>query len=298
MMSFENTGFSNKEKEVKPFYKQFEQRKKINIPGGNIEIVDVSPENLKTEVPTMFSPGWGNTPEALKASMAELVTSGRRVLTVDHPRYGGEVEENNEYTDEELRKALSILATIQESGVEKVDTIGYSEGGINTIIAASLAPEKFRNIVLVDPGGMVGKTSFMTLLKRFSKFMAKTGIETITKPETKKNINIATKELFKYFLKNPSRALKESSEIATYEIQEKLEELRKKGIGISVIHGVDDDVFPMEEVQNKTGKEHVDGFYSVKGGHAEIVQHPEKYMDLVDDALDKLEEKGKKDNQI
>ena len=282
---------SIKNKERDMFEDQFNDRKKINIPGGDIEIVDVSPEKLKTEVPTLFAPGWANTPDALKPAFKQLVDSGRRVLTVDHPRKGGEVEESEEYSEEELRKALSLLATIQDSGVDKVDAVGYSEGGINTVIAASLAPEKFRNIVLVNPGGMVGKTSFLTLVQRFSKVLARTGVETITKPETKENIDVVTKELFKYFFKNPVRALKEGSEISGYEIQEKLKELKNLGVGVSVIHGVDDEAFPMKEVQNKTNKDQLDGFYSVKGGHAEILRYPDQYMGLVDKALDDLEKK-------
>ena len=70
-----------------------------------------------------------------------------------------------------------------------------------------------------------------------------------------------------------------------------LRDLHQKGIGISVIHGVDDPVFPMDKMQEIVKADQIDGFYSVKGDHNEIYVHPEKYIPLVDEALQSLENK-------
>jgi len=65
---------------------------------------------------------------------------------------------------------------------------------------------------------------------------------------------------------------------------------------ISIIHGVDDKFFPMERVQKMTTSKIVDGFYSVKGTHNEILLHQETHTKLIGQVLDALEKKSEKDN--
>ncbi len=71
------------------------------------------------------------------------------------------------YPKEEVRKALNILGVLEEKDVEKTDVIAHSEGAVNTLIAASLYPEKFRNIVLFGPAGLIGEDTFTRLFQGF-----------------------------------------------------------------------------------------------------------------------------------
>ena len=82
--------------------------------------------------------------------------------------------------------------------------------------------------------------------------------------------------------------------MTSVKITELLVKLKNRGIGISIIHEVDDLTFPMDRVQKNAKSEQLDRFYSVKGGHNELYLNPEKYMTLVEYAFTSLENKAKK----
>lgn len=263
---------------------------------GDVEVVDIKPEEVKTETPVTVAPGWGNTPENLKEFLISLAQRNRRVLSVSHSRqeHGikGVIEPKNDSHDlEEIHKALTIISTLREKGIDRTDAIGYSEGGINLLIAAQYDPERFRNIVLANPAGMIGKDNIFDLAKRFIAEMNSGTKDLLVKPEIRKPIAIFLKEISNYIAKNPLKTYREVKAISEGDIRGLLKELREKGVGISIIHGVDDRVFPMDKVQQNITTEHADGFYSIKGGHAEIFLHPEKITTVADEALDALEKR-------
>ncbi|MFH1183029.1 MAG: alpha/beta hydrolase [Candidatus Moraniibacteriota bacterium] len=262
---------------------------------GEIEIMVGSPdpEKLKSDTPVFIAPGWGNTAETLKSSLGVLAERGRESYTLDYPRKK-QLDSISEIATEELQKAVSILATLRQEGIKKTDAVGYSEGGINLAVAASMEPDKFRNIVFVAPGGMVGQDSSLKLAGRFSLGALIDTLNTMVKPETVLPALKYTKELLKYIGKNPAMAMREVGAIAQSDITELCKQLKEKGIGISFVCGVDDKAFPMERVQKQANTEMLDGFYSVKGGHGELVLHPEKYTSLVEEALSALEKKAEK----
>ncbi len=92
---------------------------------------------------------------------------------------------------------------------------------------------------------------------------------------------------------NPLQAIKSIFAITNADIREMLEAIHEKGIGISVIHGVEDRAFPMAKMQEVINPKHVDGFYSVKGLHGAYMFEPKLYTPAVDKALDVLEKKSK-----
>ena len=44
----------------------FEHPETLELSGGTVEVVDISPEEEKTPVPTVFAPGWTATPEVFR----------------------------------------------------------------------------------------------------------------------------------------------------------------------------------------------------------------------------------------
>ena len=158
----------------KIFEAQFAQREYFEVAGGTAEVVDVTPEKLKDEVPLFFAPAWACNIEVYKRAIETLSEQERRVISLNHPRRGGDLkassseEEMKKYPEEELRKAYNILEMLDQKGVDKVDVIAHSEGAINVTIAATLHPEKFRNIVYFAPAGLIGKDKFTRLMKGFA----------------------------------------------------------------------------------------------------------------------------------
>ena len=205
-----NEGLRRREEE-NPFDAQFAQKERLNLPGGMADIIDVRPENPKTETPVLLAPGWGLTDKVYQPAIQELVKRGRRVISLNHPRIGGDMsaapqEALDKYPTEEVRKALNLIDLLDQKGIEKTDVIAHSEGAINTCIAAVLHPEKFRNIVFYAPAGLIGEDTFTRLLKGFAGQMkraetlsAAEGRPEIPKTKTEKHVAaVAATECLKY----------------------------------------------------------------------------------------------------
>ena len=264
---------------------QFRRVEKFEVAGGTAEVVDIHPPSPKSTVPVLLAPGWGCTIKTYETAIKTLAGCDRRVVAFNHPRIGNnmsatEAEIGKNYPTEQLRRALNIIGVLEQKGIEKTDVIAHSDGAVNTVIAATLYPEKFRNIVLFGPAGLMGKDNFIRLLIGFAR--------------QKEVTATALEEAKKYFAENPVRAITEGRDLANSQIHNMLYDLHNKGIGIVVISGIDDPAFPMKRMQKivKTGMP--DGFLSVRGAHGEIGAHPGLYMRAAEEMLTKLEAKKAK----
>ena len=99
-------------------------------------------------------------------------------------------------------------------------------------------------------------------------------------------------ELLKYLAKNPVRGIKEAVDSSNSQIHDVLRYLHEKGVGIVVIASVDDPVFPMERIQEIAKSDMLDGFLSVRGGHALLDMHALAAEQMLS-ALEKRQEKAK-----
>ena len=287
----------------KTFEEQFDKTQDIN----GIEAIKIEKTEDNDKKDVIFAPGWSRTTKTFKNSLETLHDLGRTVSSLDHARKGGDIKNNDETSDfpnEVQRRTTSLYKIIMNETKDNNDGINIaaqSMGGMGALVATLMAeaenPGSVKNLVLVNPSGMIGKDSILELGKRFGGQM-KQNLEVKedeSRPEyAKENVDIAGKEFFKYVKENLIRAVKEISAMTSVEITELLVELKNKGIGISIIHGVDDLAFPMDRVQENAKSEQLDGFYSVKGGHNELYLNPEKYMALVEHAFTALENKAKK----
>lgn len=277
------------------FEDQFRMKKSIAVCGGTIETVDICPVRAKTNVPILFAPGWGGTPEMYKDTLRVFSAQKRRVLSLAHMLEEAELEdvaeeEKNLFPGAQLRKALSLLVLLREKGVDKTDIVAHSEGAINAVIAVSLAPDRFRHIVLVSPAGLIGEDTFAKLFVRFVVSMVTDADEMDAgrSPAEKARSLRALREILKYFGINPIKALKEASAIAEIRTHGMLKNLCAGGHGIAVVAAVRDPVFSMEKLQKMVKRNELDGFLSVKGGHGEIVVNPEQYAAAASNLLDSL----------
>lgn len=238
------------------------------------EIVKIDPKRIKDNVPIFISPGWGVSPNSQKETLEVIADKERRVVTVDFIREQIlKDKEDDGLQIAELQKSLAIVQALEKSGLEKVDAIGHSEGGLNLVIAAMLYPEKFRNIVLVAPAGITGKESYLNLIKRFT---IDEGMEEMRASANNMNSFYEYfKNLSKYFIKNVSLSKQEIKEMSESDILEMTKVLKQKGVGISVVCGVNDKVFPIENVINRVNASNLDHFISTKGNHGSFIFNKE-----------------------
>lgn len=282
----------------KSLEEQFAHPERIRIGEEEVDVYDISPEKLKTEIPTVLAPGFSATPMAHEQNIIELAKAGRRVISVNSThgltKHGIEKDLVRDHAEVELAKLSAIMQTLDKLGIEQVDVVAHSEGGIYMALAALLYPGRIRNMVFVDPGGIIGKDDIFRLGKgmaRELKSQAASEARRTDEDRMKPGSPLGLLSLLALNLKRTWGSIKAMTDT---DIIDMLKDLKEQGIGISIIHGVDDNVFPMARVQKEMSANAITGFYSVRGGHNEIFTRPKQYTGAVDAALDALEARSKK----
>jgi len=295
---------------------QFDCPESLEIDGENLEVYDVSPKETKTDTPLFVVPGWAATPNFLKENIVGLAEKGRRVLSVNSSHgvevadkkknygriifpYGFDPNErataiSREEMDEvQLKKIEAFMRVLEEKGIDQVDVVAHSEAGINMILAAGIHPEKIRNIILVDPGGLTGRESPANLAARFTWDSAKSMISEMKQRrigmEFYKRMMRAGKEIAKSVAKDPISSFKEILAIARTQTPEVIKELRGLGKQIRVVHAIDDQTFSADKLVETLGPDTVDEIELVKGSHGELAMNPEVMNKLIDEKLDAME---------
>ncbi|MCX6719455.1 MAG: alpha/beta hydrolase, partial [Candidatus Taylorbacteria bacterium] len=197
--------------------------------------------------------------------------------------------------DAEIRKALAIIEILNERIPGKADVIAHSEGGINTAIAATFQAEKFNSIVFANAAGLMGPDNFPSLARRFGLSVAKDTLNSKGKdsPERKARGSRSLKETIKYIKSNFLRATEESGAISASQVDGVLKYLTEVGIGVIVVCGEDDPVFPIDRIKETLKDIPVDHFIVMPGGHTEIVTDPEAYMGIILEKLNEMEKTAK-----
>ncbi len=284
------------------FARQYANREYYEVAGGNAEVIDVRPEKIKDEVPVIFIPGWGCDLTVYEPALKTLTSQERRVVSFNQPRKGGDLsehateEELKKYPAAQLRNSLNILGIMEQKNIEKADVIAHSQGALNTVIAAILHPERFRNIVLFAPAGLIGEDTFTRLVKGFAAQNKRAdSLSEMPISDTEKRVGKAALDsVLSYIASNPLRALKETLEMPKSQIHEMIRFLHDQGIGIVVMSGMDDPVFPMYRMQEIAKMDMIDGFVSMRGGHGTIGDRPEEYMVQAERMLSALKSQGER----
>ncbi len=282
------------------FKAQFEKREQYDFEEGKVEAVDITPEEMTDKTPVIFAPGWMGTFQKHEKTLEAVYNNKRRVVSPVYARRGGKVEGDGKNRKIELQKAGMLDRLIESKQFDKVDAIAQSEGAINILIDAMANPERYRNIVLMNPAGLIGEDNPIAFFKRFQESVKgkKAQVAEATKVLDVKNgeadLGNYTREELEAIrekakaissgvtgdiMKNPFRTASELGALADSDIYAMLKDLREKGVSISVIAGVDDKLFPIEKIIDHMNKNRaadgssdapLEGFYAVKGGHSEI----------------------------
>lgn len=274
-------------------------KEKIRRVAGDLEVTDITPENLKDEIPVLLIQGWAETPKTHTDTTTVITEKGRRVIAIKTPRIGGPKPEGD-YPEAEYTKARALVDALNKKEIKTADIIAHSEGALAAIIAAEIfasqnQPHRIRNIVFVEPVGLIGSDNLRSLFGRWVKMLSKDAVRLARgSMKEKGNLLRALNEANKYSISNPARTIRETGAIIDSNTYESLTRLKELGIKTSVIYAVGDTLYPIDRllktVKEKGGLD-TTGFYSVKGDHREISVHPEKYAALAINALDALKAK-------
>jgi len=255
------------------------------------EIIRINSEKVKDQVPVFFSPGWG-VREVSKLITSTIAKEGRNVISTVFSReeiIKDDIKEGD-IPAAEMQKALAIIDVINKGGIDKVDAVGHSEGGLNLAIAACLYPEKFRNIIFVASAGMIGKDSYLDLIKRFAIDEGREEMRSIENFK-ESDLNKSIKGMLKHILMNPSLTHKEIKAMTKMDFFRMTRHLKEQGVGVGLVCGANDKVFAMDEVIKNVNQGNVDTFISTKGNHGSLV-FDEKYPLLAENLLDNMAKKS------
>jgi len=179
---------------------------------------------------------------------------------------------------------------LKHKDIPKVDVVAHSQGCINAVIAALEEPDKIRNLVLVNPAGLMGADTVFALALR----SAKSNLQEQAKLKRHKWAHArATPGMHESDLnvtKHPAKAyLASALGISRTNIKEALGLLGELGVGISIIHTTEDETFPLQDVEKTIKDSEVDGFYIIPGSHNEVLYYPENVAPTIIKALRTLE---------
>jgi len=302
---------------------QFKKVDTLDIEGTPVRVLDISPREMKDEVPVALAGGYGtSSPLHNKVNILEMVRQGRRTLFVDEPRgidFAREekhsvepepAEKEKEIEEFFLRQTEALIAVLDKKEIGKTDAVGHSEGCMYLAVAASQYPERFRDLVLFNPAGMIGDDTFVKLCYRFLT----EGLNEIKRkkeemsPAARQQAKEGGEGFKKYLKEDPAASIEEVRSMAKQQIRDLLKQAHERGVKISIVHSANDKVLPMIRVQKETARTPeekewgdeliVDGFYSVRGGHGEFVFDPERFTRVADEALTALEKRREKEESM
>ncbi|MBP6882664.1 MAG: alpha/beta hydrolase [Candidatus Levybacteria bacterium] len=273
-------------------------REKIPCLDGSVTTLDSSPEILRDEVPVLLVPGWSETIGTYEAGLEKMNEMGRRSIGIEFPRRGvfGVGEKGTEIDNEADRKAEAVYSVIKaKDDIDKFDIVAHSEGAVNALIAASFVPERVRNIVLVNPAGLIGQDTFLRLSTSFSKAIGQDMIRSIQslrstqrRGEFIRNFGNTTLETAKYVSQNPLRALSEVRYLVKSDTSDLVKQLTDTGINIGILANWDDPVFPEPRMREMLEGQDIAQFHTIAGGHNALNTTPRVHITEAVEMLERM----------
>lgn len=123
-----------------------------------IRVVETYPELVSADDTSIAETvvlihGWGASSYSYSGVMPPLAGAGRRVIAVDMPGHGLSFKPEDDSVYDIEFMAGTVMAVIQQLGLEKFVLVGHSMGGAISALIASRMGESIERLVLVAPAG-------------------------------------------------------------------------------------------------------------------------------------------------
>jgi len=284
------------------FERQYNNPKNITVADGTLQIYHAVPEKKADNFPIMLGHGFPANPTAMRENLYPFFHAGKEVLfpfTPEGIQITQEIKDANvEMVDRqaevELRKASAFLKVIEEEKLENIDGIGFSEGAIHIVTAALINPKKFRNIVLVNPAGVMGKTNFFNFVLGALKHVALEKRKLAEAVRTGRYLRSGEldERVAPEHDKSPGfvSGIQSKLAIPKSDILDALAELERNGVGVTIIHTEDDQIYPLAKIKKMLAEKKLSHLLKVeKGSHTAFSSNPEKFWKLITAAFNDLE---------
>ncbi len=265
----------------------------LRLPDVAVDVVDLPARGPESGPAIVLLPGFAETPHSFTANLHGL-NDARRVLAVGNC-HGIDTAPIRGHAHPQLRKAQAVIAMLDAKGVRGADLVAHSEGGVVASIVARLRPDLIRNIVLLNPAGLMAEESLPALLMRFTLDGIRNAWKGISgvRDDTHRRIDaLGGAEVGRSIREAPLQTASEVLALGSASIAKPLKEAGEAGIGVALITAKEDMLFPLHRrprrITRETGipAEHI---HVIPGGH---VAHTENHVIVtrtVQEALQGLE---------
>ena len=275
----------------------------LDLYDQKVELIDRQPSRGKENaLPVLMVPGFSGNAEIVRVHAAELAKRGRRTLCVNAP-HGiiGCSFCSHPIPLPQFRKAIALIGALEKKGLQQVDAIGYSEASITIAIAAKIRPTLFRNIILMNPAGMIGSDSLPRLVLSFLvDKIHEAWTESIMAFRKHRGLRDKMQGTLKILrekttciLSDPLQSARELIAISQVQIHGWLRELQEQhSIRVAIAQSAGDRVFPRKKMDTFLHAAHIQEhriFYDLQGTHDTVLTHPEHAMEVANRALSALE---------
>ncbi len=230
--------------------------------------------------PVLFLHGYERHPGG--ASFLERLAEDHRVYAPEQPGYGSSV--GFEHVDDLLDLVLFYRSLVASWGVEQIDVIGHSTGGMIAAELAVIAPRLVRRLVLVDAFGLwIDDEPAADPFGAPGKVLAAKWHNPEARPDPEPTIFVADADdpqgavLFE--AQNRATATKFMWPIAERGLRRRLRYLDTPTL---VMHGISDGLLPMAYAEELTGL--VDGAELVRiadAGHYPMIEQEDAFLAAV-----------------
>lgn len=204
-------------------------------------------------IPLVFLHGFGGLAGQWQ-SLAQMLSSERRVLAFDLPGHGGSLD----YPGGERPKlaAEAVIGELKHLGIKKVHLCGHSMGGAISCIIMLFAPEMVASATLLGPGGFGDKIN-AGLLNNFARAKTREEIEALFQQFFSDGSKVPEAQIDALIVdrQKPGASenlIKIADKITQNGTQGSLDliKIAETGVPICVIWGKNDQMVPIEQSQN------------------------------------------------
>ncbi|HYV33334.1 MAG TPA: alpha/beta hydrolase [Candidatus Limnocylindria bacterium] len=284
------------------FNEQYDNPETIDVAEGTLKIYRATPEIKKHSSPILLGHGYPASPTVMKENLRELFEKGKDVIFPYTPRgiqmnpniAESELSSQGNLDDIELKKASAFLTVIKSKDLKNINGLGFSEGALHIVAAALTEPERFKNLTLVNPAGVMGKTNFLTFLKGAVKHAQKETSKLEKAITTGKYLTGALDERVSPNAEAASGSASEriSAELKSLwaipkaDILDALAVLEKRGIGIRIIHTEGDQIYPLSKIKKMLEVKGLGHLLQVeKGSHTAFSANPKRFGKIIMEAF-------------
>lgn len=259
-------------------YARFLRREILLLPQGEVRTLQAIPMVERGQA--LLLPGLGHGINEMSPVIHALVTRGIAVACSEHD------EQNMQYAPQSVREAqreAEVAASVMQATEMPAPT---------TIIAHSKAIEEAflladaglaSRLFLISPGYLHQRHGVRHLLGRATR----SAWETVSDSSN----HIATVKPFWATARTAKNNVwafgRRIHQIATTPLVDQMSELVTRGVDITILHGIYDRTFPIEEVEASARAAGVseDNFISVPGNHDMHLRHPDALMGFIADRI-------------